>query len=97
MTVKIVLNDKPTGKVADAELHFSARPLHGLKLIGFAIWETKGKRTVTFPARAYQVNRERRSFALLRPVCDLTAYEELRALILDAYDAEIAIAKAEGR
>ena len=72
MTVKIAPNDKgnPPGKLADAELHFSDGPLEGLKLIGFAIWERRGGiggRNVTFPARQYSVNGERRSFALLRP------------------------------
>ena len=69
MTVKIQPNDKgnPAGKLADAELHFTAGPLEGLKLIGFGIWETRGgaRRNVTFPARQYAVNGERRSFALL--------------------------------
>ena len=37
ITVKIVLNEKgnPPGKLADAELHITAGPLEGLKLIGF--------------------------------------------------------------
>ena len=74
MTIKIVPNDKgnPPGKLADAELHFTDGPLEGLKLIGFAIWERKtgNGRNVTFPARQYSVNGERRSFALLRPVGD---------------------------
>lgn len=62
-------------------------PLEGLKLIGFAIWErrTGGGRNVTFPARTYSVNGERRSFALLRPIADATAQERIRDLILDAY------------
>ena len=72
MTVKIQPNDKgnPAGKLADAELHFIAGPLEGLKMIGFGIWETRGggRRNVTFPARQYAVNGERRSFALLRPM-----------------------------
>jgi hypothetical protein len=59
----------PPGKLADAELHFYAGPLAGLKLIGFAVWERRsgGGQNVTFPARSYAVNGERRSFALLRP------------------------------
>ena len=91
MTVKITPNDRgnPPGKLADAELHFSEGPLEGLKLIGFSIWERNrggsGGRTVTFPARQYNVNGERRSFALLRPVVDTTAQGKLRELILDAY------------
>lgn len=89
MTVKISPNDKgnPPGKLADAELHFVAGPLEGLKLIGFAIWERRSGtgRNVTFPARQYSVNGERRSFALLRPITDTTAQETVRDLILVAY------------
>src|SRR5213080_2532889 len=82
MTVKIVINDKgnPPGKLADAELHFGDGPLAGLKLIGFSIWErrTGAGRNVTFPARQYAVNGERRNFALLRPIADATAQEGVR-------------------
>jgi hypothetical protein len=42
---------------------------------------------VTFPARQYSVNGERRSFALLRPLVDGSAQDRLRDLILEAYDA----------
>ncbi len=89
MVVKIVPNDKgnPPGKLADAELHFSEGVLAGLKLIGFAVWERRsgGGRNVTFPARQYAVNGERRSFALLRPIADATAQERVRELVLHAY------------
>lgn len=89
MTVKILRNDKgnPPGKLADAELHFSEGPLSGLKLIGFAVWErrTGGGRNVTFPARQYSVNGERRSFALLRPIADTAGHDQVRELILQAY------------
>ena len=89
MTIKIAANDKgnPPGKLADAELHFTEGPLDGLKLIGFSIWERRGGngRNVTFPARSYSVNGERRSFALLRPLVDSTAQNRLRDLILEAY------------
>ena len=89
MTIKIAANDKgnPPGKLADAELHFTEGPLEGLKLIGFAIWERRGGngRNVTFPARSYSVNGERRSFALLRPLVDSTAQNRMRDLILEAY------------
>ena len=91
MTVKIQANDKgnPVGKLADAELHFTAGPLEGLKLIGFAIWERRGGsgRNVTFPARQYSVNGERRSFALLRPIADTAAQERMRDFVLEAYAA----------
>ena len=89
MEVKIVMNEKgnPPGKLADAELHFSSGPLDGLKLIGFAVWERRSGngRNVTFPARQYSVNGERRSFALLRPMVDATAQDRVRDLILQAY------------
>jgi hypothetical protein len=87
--VKIVPNDKgnPAGKLADAELHFTDGPLAGLKLIGFSIWErrTGNGRNVTFPARQYAVNGERRSFALLRPIGDMAAQDRIRDLVLQAY------------
>jgi hypothetical protein len=87
--VKIVPNEKanPPGKLADAELHFTDGVLDGLKLIGFAIWErrTGNGRNVTFPARQYAVNGERRSFALLRPIGDTNAQDRIRDLVLQAY------------
>ena len=43
-------------------------------------------RNVTFPARQYSVNGERRSFALLRPLVDAGAQDRLRDAILRAYD-----------
>ena len=89
MIVKITTNDKsnPPGKLAEAELHFTEGVLDGLKLIGFGIWErrTGGGRNVTFPARTYSVNGERRSFALLRPTGDATAQDRIRELILETY------------
>jgi hypothetical protein len=89
MTIKILPNDKgnPPGKLADAELHFTSGPLEGLKLIGFAVWERKSGngRNVTFPARQYSVNGERRSFALLRPASDARGQEKIRDVILEAY------------
>ena len=92
MTIKITPNDKgnPPGKLAEAELHFTDGPLAGLKLIGFSIWERRGGgggRNVTFPARQYNINGERRSFALLRPIVDTTAQHNLRELILEAFQA----------
>lgn len=89
MTVKITPNDKnnPPGKLAEAELHFTEGTLTGLKLIGFAIWERRvgGGRHVTFPARQFSVNGERRSFSLLRPIADPTAQDGVREVILQAY------------
>ena len=101
MVVRILPSDSstPVGKIADAEILFDDGILNGLKLVGFSIWERRGGnggRNVTFPARTYSVNGERRSFALLRPVMDTTAQEPLRALILQAlaeYEAQLAAAE----
>lgn len=83
---------------ADAD---EQNPLNGLKLIGFGIWErrmpgalasdatgnhSRERRNVTFPARQYSINGERRSFALLRPIDDLAAQDRIRELILAAYE-----------
>ena len=89
ITVHIVPNDSgaPTGKLADAELHFTDEVLGGLRLVGFAIWErqTDAGRYVTFPARPYDVNGARRRFALLRPTGDAGAGDAIRERILEAY------------
>ena len=90
MVVKIVPNESnnPPGKLADAELHFTEGPMHGLKLVGFAVWERRSGngRNVTFPARSYAVNGERRTFALLRPAGEGAGREAIRELILQAFD-----------
>ena len=102
MTVKIVATNEqasPAGKLADAELHFVEGSLGGLKLIGFSVWERRspsGRRNVTFPARTYSVNGERRSYALLRPIADQDAQDKVRDLILSAYvehEAQNALAR----
>jgi hypothetical protein len=97
MKIHITPNDNGNPpKLADAELHFTEGPLAGLKLVGFAIWERRGGggRNVTFPARSYSVNGERRSFALLRPILDATAQNSVRDQILEAFvtyeNAEVA-------
>lgn len=101
MTIKFIPNnkDRENGKLADAELHFSSGPLDGLKLVGFAIWDRRnGKRAVTFPARQYTVNGERRNFAQLRPIVDdpqVRVADRIRDLILDAYrEHEAALAES---
>ena len=94
VSVRIVPNTtgNPPGKLADVELIFEAEagPLRGLKLIGFAIWERRqGGRNVTFPARQYSVNGERRTYALLRPANgDTSAQDVMRDYLLEAYDSQ---------
>lgn len=102
MRVIIKMNERgnPAGKLADAELIFGSTEgaLSGLKLVGFAVWERRSGsgRNVTFPARQYSVNGERRSFALLRPVENTEDQDAIRDLILEAYtEAEAASAVKE--
>jgi len=89
MEIKIMPNEKgqPNGKLADAEVHFTDGALGGLRLLGFAVWERRNGpgRNVTFPARTYSVNGERRSFSLLRPIGDTNAQNAIRDLVLQAY------------
>ncbi len=91
MTLRIVpsVGVLPVGKLADVEVWFDQQEgvLDGLKLVGFAVWERRGKqaRSVTFPARQFSVNGGRRTFALLRPAETATAGERLRQRILEAY------------
>ena len=102
--VKILPNDhgNPPGKVAEAELHFEDGDgvLAGTKLVGFGIWERRGGGTednrynVTFPARQYSINGERRSFALLRPIGDDPG--KVRTFIVDAFLAHQKTAVANG-
>jgi hypothetical protein len=92
VTVRILLSnqDRPTGRLADAELHFVAGPLAGLKLLGFAIWNRRGGGChVTFPARQYSANGQRRSFTLLRDIPGQTGSQAIRDLILDGYAAAL--------
>lgn len=88
-TIHFTPNDKgnPPGKLADAELRFTGGILDGLRLIGFSVWERRGGNgfNVTFPARQYSINGERRSFALLRPIGNVEAQTRVRDAIVDAW------------
>ena len=100
MVVKIMPSENksaPSGKLADAEVHFTDGELQGLRLLGFAVWERRQGpgRNVTFPSRTYSVNGERRSFSLLRPVNDQNSQNRVRDLVLQAYadfEAQAAVA-----
>ena len=86
--VRFIPDDRNAyGKVADAEVHFSAGPFAGMRLLGFAVWQRRAGAgyNVTMPARTYSVNGERRSFALLRPGADADATARVTAWILDAW------------
>ncbi len=90
MVIKILPNEKglPSGKLADAEVHFNEGAFGGLRLLGFSVWERRNGpgRNVTFPARTYSVNGERRNFALLRPIgTDTHSQNAIRDLVLQAY------------
>jgi hypothetical protein len=97
ITVNIIPNqrDKPQDKLADAELHFIGGELDGLKLLGFAVWQQRNGsgRNVTFPARPFFVNGEKRNFALLRALVDRSAEDRVRQLVLEAYAQQEQLAK----
>lgn len=81
--------------IRDTETMDADVVLHGLKLTGFAIWTQHRAgatvRNVTFPARSYSVNGERRTYALLRQVNDDRAPNTaLTTAILAAYDQYVA-------
>ena len=67
----------------------AGRHLFADVLIGFGVWKrrTGSGINVTFPARQYSVNGERRSFALLRPITDDAGQSRIRDLIVQAYEA----------
>ena len=91
MTIQVFPTTDHPAKLANVELVFGDGPLAGLKLVGFTVWlRPKGRHNVTFPARTYAINGERRSFALLRPQDGSPdADDALRDAILDAYARHI--------
>ena len=87
--VKILVNETkaPARKLADAELHFRGGDLHGLKLVGFAIWQRRDRDgcDVIFPSREFTLDGRRRRYALLRAMGDPSAQDRVRDLVLRAY------------
>jgi hypothetical protein len=85
--IKILPNERgiPQSKLAEAEIIFEEGILTGLKLVGFGIWEGREGRHVTFPARPFLSNGERRTYTVLRPVAEASAQEPLRQLILQKF------------
>jgi hypothetical protein len=75
------------GKLADAEIHFTGGELDGLKLVGFAVWQSRdgGGQNVSFPSRHFTVHGDRRSFSLLRWIAKREALDRLGAALLTAY------------
>jgi hypothetical protein len=68
-------------------LRFASSQLDGLRLIGLAIWALKDGtgQNVTFPARQFTANGQRRGFFLLRAITDPAAQDRLREFALQAY------------
>ena len=84
----------PAGKLADAEIHFTEGILAGLKLVGFTVWDARDGDNpgVTFPARQYRVNGERRHYSLLRVKnSEFEAADKLRQEIVEAYAAIVGV------
>ncbi len=89
--IKILLNKSkpPVNKLADAELHFRGGMLDGMKLVGFAVWRKRDRAgsDVILPSREFTVAGRRRRYALLRPVGESNAQNDVRDAVLDAYAA----------
>jgi hypothetical protein len=91
MNITVTLTENPRrnapGKLADTELHFASGALDGLKCTGSSVWKRCGDngRSVSFPARQYSTDGERRTFAWLRPIADVRAQERISDLVLQAY------------
>jgi hypothetical protein len=98
LVVSIVCHNKASksNKLADAEIHFTAGPMRGLRLCGFTIygkWEQKKltATNVTFPKRTYQTRqKETRDYMLLRPQPGVPAerVNDIAELILAAYESQ---------
>ena len=91
--VKVLRNEhgRPAGKLADAEIHFTAGELAGLKLVGFTIWEGRDgkRRRVTFPGRPLVVHGDKRNFELLRAIGNPSVLDRVRDLVLNAYEQQL--------
>src|SRR5688572_25977216 len=89
ISIQILKTSSPSapGKLADAEIHFTGGELDGLKLVGFAVWRSRdGKgQNVSFPARHFTVDGDRRSYSLLRWIEAREAQAKLEAAVLNAY------------
>jgi hypothetical protein len=89
ITIKILEPDRqwPSGKLADAEIHFAGGELDGLKLVGFAVWQARSGhgQNVSFPSRQFTVHGERRSFSLLRWIAKRDSQDRLEEAVLTAY------------
>ena len=82
----------PERLVCEAEIHFEEMTgdgvLCGLKLVGFSLWQSDGKVSVTLPSRTWGEPGERKFFDLLRAGDGgAEAVKALKAAIIAAYDA----------
>jgi hypothetical protein len=79
----------PEKLVCEAEVVFDEGPLAGMKLVGFSLWHGGDDGVyVTFPARAFGSETERRYFDLLRSVEGVPAdARRVKDWILDSYRA----------
>jgi len=62
-------------------------PVEGLRIVGLAVWERNGKRTVTFPEGEFFEKGKRRQGSFLRAVRGSKVLDLLRDQILEGYAA----------
>ncbi len=77
----------PEKLVCEGEIVFEEGPLAGMKLVGFSLWRgAEDEVYVTFPARPFGLEGERRYFDLLRSAEGNAADpRRVKEWILDAY------------
>ncbi|MPZ21704.1 MAG: hypothetical protein GEV06_28010 [Luteitalea sp.] len=81
---------QPGPKLADADLIFTAGPLAGTRLVGFAVWNGRDGLNVSLPNRAFETQSgQTKRYDLIRTVddSDFTGLKRLKQWILDAYEA----------
>jgi hypothetical protein len=90
MRVQFIYRENgPEKLVCDAEIVFDDGALKGMKLVGFALWQSpEGQLSVTFPSRAFGAGSDRKYFDFLRSVEGVAADpKRVKAWILEQYEA----------
>lgn len=81
---------QPGDKLADADLIFTAGPMAGTRLVGFAVWNGRKGLNVSLPGRAFETQSgQTKRYDLIRTVEDgnFTGITQLKQWILAQYEA----------
>ncbi|MPY90864.1 MAG: hypothetical protein GEU99_23490 [Luteitalea sp.] len=81
---------QPGPKLADADLIFTAGPLAGTRLVGFAVWNGREGLNVGLPGRTFETqDGQTKRYDLIRTVSDgdFTGIMHLKQWIREQYEA----------